>query len=107
MNSVFDTSDNPLTHVAINLSENGVRTFAVRVPCIAGMFLTADVPGDAPATISARITGSGDPFVDIAETPLTLTEFDGETVEIDIRVEAGDVAGRARAALPVRVTYNP
>jgi hypothetical protein len=107
MNSVFDTNDKPLTHVAVNLSENGVWEFTVRVPCVAGMFLAADVPEDAPAAILARFTGSGDPFIDIAASPLTLTEFDGETVEIDIRVEAGDVAVLARLALPVRVTFTP
>lgn len=33
--------------------------------------------------------------------------IDGETVPIDIRIEAGDVSGLARFALPVRVTFNP
>lgn len=107
MSSVLDTNDNPLTHVAVRLAQLGVWTFTVRVPCVAGMFLTADVPDEALATVLARFTGSGDPFADIAGAPLTLTEFDAQTVEIDIRVQAGDVDGLARIALPVRVTFNP
>jgi hypothetical protein len=107
MNSVLDANGNPLTHVADSLSENEVWTFTVSVPCVAGMVLVADVPEDAPATVLARVTGSGDAFVDLAANPITLTEFDGETVDFDIRVEVGDVPGLARVSLPVRVTFNP
>jgi hypothetical protein len=36
-----------------------------------------------------------------------LTEFDGSVVDFDIRVEAGDVSGLARIAIPVVATFNP
>lgn len=107
MNSVFDIDNNPLTHVAVNLSENGVWTFTVGVPCVAGMFLAADVPEDAQSTVSARITGSGDPFVDIADTPISLTPHANTITSFDIKIVAGDVPGLARVAIPVRVTFNP
>lgn len=107
MNSVFDTADNPLTHVAINLSENGVWEFTVRVPCVAGMFLTADVPESATATVSARLTGSGEPFIDMGESPLSLTPHADTITSFDIKIVAGDVQGVQRVAVPVRVTFNP
>jgi hypothetical protein len=59
----------------LTLGENGAWVFTVRVPCKAGMFLSAVARDDA--IVSARRTGSGDAFQDLAEMPLTLTEFDG------------------------------
>jgi|GEM_PF-2583477 len=105
MNSILDTNNNPLTHVGISIAAGASWTFTVRVPCKAGMFLSA-VARDK-AIVSARRTGSGDAFQDLASMPLTLTEFDGSVVDFDIRVEAGDVPGLARIAIPVVVTFNP
>ncbi len=105
MSAITDTNDNPLTHVSLVMNEGGEQIVTVRVPCVAGMFLTATE--NAAAVVSARLTGSGDEFTDISASPISLTEFDGEVVEFDVRVQAGDVDGLLRVAIPVRVTFQP
>ena len=105
MNSILDTNNNPLTHVAASLSENGEWTFVVRVPCVSGTFLAA--AQSEKATVLARLTGSGDPFIDIAATPLSLTPYADTTVNFDIKIVAANVAGVQHVAIPVKVTFNP
>ena len=107
MMNVLDINDYPLTYVAITLHEIETLILVVRVPCLAGMFLTADVPEEsANVLVEARATGSGDPFVAISTSPLSLTFFDDPT-DFDIRVQTGDVDGLKRVAIRVRVTFNP
>lgn len=104
--AITDTSGQPLLYVNLRLDENTDSVVIVaRVPCLAGKFLASAV--DARAAVLARRTGSGDAFVDLADAPISLTEFDGEAVEFDFKVHAGNVTGLQRVALAVRVTFNP
>ncbi len=104
--AITDTSDVVLTHVALSLAaESESQVIVVRVPCVAGMSLAA---GEAAAAqVLARRTGSGEAFVDLHDSPILLTPWAGATLEFDLKVAASAVAGRAFAALPVRVTFNP
>jgi hypothetical protein len=104
--SITDTNGEPLLYVNLRLDEGADSVVVVaRVPCVAGKFLASD--GDGRAQVLARRTGSGDTFADIADDPISLTEFDGQTVDFDFKVHAGTVTGLERVALPVRVTFNP
>jgi hypothetical protein len=107
MQSVTDTNNNPLTVVPVVLTEGAESPVIVaRVPCTAGMYLAAS--GDGRAEVLARQTGSGDPFVDISDAPISLTEFDGNVVSFDFKVVAKEISrGIERVALAVRVTYQP
>ncbi|MBA3242647.1 MAG: hypothetical protein H0T60_15585 [Acidobacteria bacterium] len=103
--AITDTNDQPLLYVNLRLGEGADSVVIIgRVPCRAGRFLATD--SDTRAQVLARRTGSGNAFVDIADAPIDLTEFDGETVEFDFKVSAGEVTGLERVALPVRVTYQ-
>jgi hypothetical protein len=104
--SITDTTGQPLLYVNLRLDEGADSVVVTaRIPCAAGRYLAA--ASDARAAVLARRTGSGDAFADIADTPLSLTEFDGEDVDFDFKVHAGSVTGLERVALPVRVTASP
>jgi hypothetical protein len=105
MNQITDTSGNPLTHVALvqaPSSESGV--IVIRVPCSTGQKLKADAGADA--RVLARLTGSGASFQDIGVTPISLTPYADSVVSFDVKIQTGAVSQPARAALPVRVTYQ-
>ena len=103
---ITDTTGQPLLYVNLRLEENTDSLVVVaRVPCSAGRYLASEASDSAQ--VFARRTGSGAAFVDIAADPMSLTPWAGETVEFDFKVQAGSVAGLARVALPVRVTYQP
>jgi hypothetical protein len=104
--SITDRDGQPLLYVNLRLDEGADSVVVTaRIPCAAGRFLTA--ASDTRAAVLTRRTGSGDDFTDIADTPISLTQFDGEAVEFDFKVHTGSVTGLERVALPVRVTANP
>lgn len=102
--NVTNDDGTPMLYVNVRVAAGGVMTFAGRVPCAAGRWLTAGA--SATAKIEARRFGTGDSFADLSSTPIGLTPFDGETVTFEFRV-TGTVSASARAALRVRVTFNP
>jgi hypothetical protein len=106
MSTVTDTLGNPLTHVALVLAESTDSDVVVAlVPCEAGRFLSAT--SDGATRVFCRRTGSGDAFVDLSVSPISLTPFDGEVVSFDFKVEAGAVSSIERDALQVAITFNP
>ncbi|MET0646373.1 MAG: hypothetical protein ABW208_07105 [Pyrinomonadaceae bacterium] len=103
--SITDSAGAAITVLSMSLAaaqESAVLT--VRVPCLAGQFLAAD--SNPSASVLARRTGSGDAFADLAVAPISLTPFDGQTVEFDLKVSASALTGVRRVAIPVRVTYS-
>jgi hypothetical protein len=103
--AIADTNNVPLLFVNLRLDEGEDSVVVVaRIPCAAGKVLASI--SDARAAVLARRTGSADAFVDIAASPISLTEFDGEDVDFDFKVHAGTVTGLQRVALPVRVGYS-
>jgi hypothetical protein len=103
-NAITDTTGVPLLFVNLRLDEGTDSVVVVaRIPCAAGKVLASI--SDAAAAVLARRTGSGDSFVNIAASPISLTEFDGEDIDFDFKVHAGTIVGLARVALPVRVGY--
>lgn len=101
------TSDDgtPMLYVNVRVASGGVMTFTGRVPCAAGKWLAAG--SDTAAKIEARRHGTADAYTDLAAAPVDLTPYGGETVKFDFRVTGLSVSVSARAALPVRVTFNP
>ncbi|MGB7925603.1 MAG: hypothetical protein WCF57_20360 [Pyrinomonadaceae bacterium] len=107
--NIADTADNPLAYVPLVVEEETESAvLVVRVPCVAGMFLTATASESAQVLVreaAARLTEES--FVDIATAPIDLSPYAGQTVEFDLKVAVGDVAGFERIALQVRVTSAP
>lgn len=103
---ITDTADNSLLYVNLRLDEGADSVVIVaRIPCKSGLKLATN--SDGRASVLARRTGSGDPFVNIATSPIDLTPYDGTNTDFDFKVHAGSVTGLERVALPVRVTFNP
>lgn len=102
-----DTNGQALTYVSVQLpesSDGGV--LVVRVPCVAGMSLTAD--DDPDVRVLARENGTADPFQDLASSPLDLTPYAGADQDFDVKLHANSVSGGiVTKAVGVRATYNP
>jgi hypothetical protein len=104
--NVTDTNGNPLAYVPLVVEEETESAvLVIRVVCVAGMFLTA--AESASARVLVRRTGTSDAFVSIAHAPVDLSPDAGQTVDFDLKVSAGAVAGFERVALAVRVTSAP
>lgn len=102
--SITDINDVPITYISMLLPElTESDVFVIKVACVDGTSLSSDV--DASAKVLARLNGTADPFVDLATDPIDLSPFDGETKSFDMKVEALNVVGLVRAALPVKVIY--
>jgi len=106
MSVITDTSGNALTSIPLTLAESSESSvMTVRVPCVAGQFLSAAI--DASAKVLARLAGSGGAFVDLAVAPISLTPYAGGTRDFELKVQALAIAGSlVRVALPVRVAYQ-
>lgn len=104
--SITDANGAAITVLSMSLA-SGAESAAlvIGVPCLAGQFLAAG--GAASAAVLARVQGGGGAFADISAAPISLTPYDGQTVSFELKVQAGDVAGLKRVAIPVRVTYSP
>lgn len=106
MEAFTDADGNTLSHVALVLAPAQASAVVVaRVPCEAGRYLAASA--GAASRVEARRTGSGDPFVDLAVAPISLTPYAGGLVSFDFRVTALSPSARVRDALEVRATFNP
>lgn len=106
MPSITDASGNPLTQIALVIGEASESAVIVcRVPCRSGTYLTAE--GQPMATVFARRTGSGQAFAALSLAPISLTDFNDQTIEFDVKIVTGEVSGLESMALPVRVTHQP
>lgn len=106
MPDITDTIGAPLTSVSVLMDEGtDSPVLTALVPCLANRWLTTS--DEAACRVLARLTGSGDPFEDIADNPVDLTPYDGTTQSFDFKLHAEAVAGLVHVALPVRVTANP
>lgn len=106
--NITDINGNPLSSISFPLNESTESAVLVGLVRVAGPGLYLACRSDGgPAVVMARKTGSGDPFVDIAATPIDLTPYDGDTPAFDFKVVAEAVAASAPAALSVVVTPNP
>lgn len=100
-----DTGDNVLTYVSVELEESSdSAVLVVRVPCVAGMSLTAD--DDPDVRVMGRPTGVGS-YQDLAASPISLTPYDGSDQDFDVKLSSGSVSGVLTTAVGVRATYNP
>jgi hypothetical protein len=105
--AITDTGGAPILYINLQLAANNDSVVVVgRVPCEAGLYLTAS-PVNASASVKARRTGSGDAFQDLATSPIDLTPYAGTVVSFDFKVHSSNVTGFARVALPVRVSFTP
>lgn len=103
---VLNTSGGRVGYLAVDLSDDEVsNTFVLRILPAAGHFLKA-VPADADFEVQARETGSLDPFVDIAATPIDLSGFPAEVAQnFDFRVVANSpLVDVRRAVVSIAVT---
>ncbi|MDQ3649703.1 MAG: hypothetical protein M3458_05360 [Acidobacteriota bacterium] len=107
MSSTFtDTADVPLSSVHLELAESTTSAaFVVRLLCVAGTYLKADV--DASAKVLARRNGTADAFVDLSIASINLTPFAGTVQAFDVKVEALNVTSNVEGAFDVRVTRTP
>lgn len=104
--NVLDTNNNPITALPLSLVENtDSSTLVIRVPCTANQYLAAEE--NSAAQVLARRHGTADTFADLATDPISLTPYDGTTVDFDLKIHAGSVSGIVHAAIQVKVTYNP
>lgn len=103
--NVTNDDGTPILYVNVRVAAGGTMTFTGRVPCAAGKWLASS--GDAGAKIEARRHGTADAFADLSSDPVDLAPFAGQTIKFEFRVTGLAVATSTRAALPVRVTYNP
>ncbi len=102
-----DTNGQELTYVSSQLAEStDGPVLVVRVPCVAGMSLTAD--DDPDVRVMGRESASGDPFQDLASSPIDLTPYAGGDQDFDVKLHANAIAsGIVTKAVGVRATYNP
>lgn len=106
MPQITDSTDVPLTYVSMVMDEStDAPVFVIKVPCETGRQLEAEDVVEVRAL--ARLTGSGDPFADLADFPVDLTPHDGLTKSFDIKIHANAVVGLVHAALPIRVVVIP
>lgn len=104
MPSITDIDDVSITYISMSLPElTESSVFVIKVPCVVGTSLSSVI--DASAKVLARLNGTVDPFVDLATDPIDLSPYNGETKSFDVKVEALNVVGLVRAALPVEVIY--
>ena len=102
--AITDTNNQPLLYINLQLEENtDSAVVACLIPCASGKYLTASI--SSLAQVFARRTGSGDAFVNLATSPISLAPFAGQIVSYDFRVHTLSVTGLQRVALPVRVGY--
>jgi hypothetical protein len=92
----------------IDLSDGETSaTFQLRITPADGFSLKAS-PSDVDVQIQARENGSGDPFTDIATSPIDLSGYTPETpVHFDVRaVASGSLVDIRRLALHIAVTKS-
>jgi hypothetical protein len=102
---VTDTTGAAVTILSLSVPQNAdSAVVALLIPGVSGMSLTAD--SDPAAQVLARRTGSGDAFQDVADSPIDLTPYAGETVSFDFTFHGAAFSGIVkRVALPVRIKY--
>jgi hypothetical protein len=99
-----DSAGVSLSFVSVEVDEGATTpVFVAKVPCRAGRVLTADP--DSGLTVTARRTGTGAAFADIASAPVDLTPFDGLTVSFDFKVTAGAVSANSPLQAVVKIAY--
>lgn len=104
MPSITDIDDVPITYISMSLPElDESDVFVIKVECADGTTLASEV--NASAKVLARLNGTADPFVDIADTPIDLSPHAGQTKLFDVKVETLNVVGLVRAALSVKVIF--
>lgn len=103
--NVTNDDGTPMLYVNVRVASGGSVTFTGRVPCAAGKWLAAG--SDTGAKIKARRYGTADAFTDLGSDPIDLTPYDSQIVKFEFRVTGLSVSASARAALPVRITFNP
>lgn len=103
--NVTNDDDTPMLYVNVRVAAGGVMVFTGNVPCVAGMWLAA--VNQPPAKVEARRYGTADAFANLQTAPVDLSPYDTQSVKFEFRVTGLAVSSSARAAIPVRVTYNP
>jgi hypothetical protein len=90
MKRLLTTTGKRIGYLQYDLSDGETgATIVLRVVPAVGYSLKA-LPVDSDYQIQARENGSGDPWVDIAATPIDLSGYTPETpVDFDFRVIAG------------------
>lgn len=105
-NRLTTTDGKRVGYVSWDLSDNETSGITVlRVVPADGFFLKSS-PADGDVQVQARETGSGDPFVDIAATPIDLSSLTPETpVNFDFKaVVQGSLTDVRRLVMFVGVT---
>jgi hypothetical protein len=104
---IFNTDDQMIGYIPVDLSDGENKTFVLRIIPADGFFLKA-TPGDDDVTISARENGTADPFIDINDSPIDLSAYTPEIpVDFDIKVAAGlPLNGIRRFVLNIAVSMS-
>lgn len=103
--NVLDAGNQPLSYISLQQEEStDSQLILIRVPCVSGLFLTAEDVPEARMMVSVHGAGS---FQDVAISPLDLAPYDGTTQDFDLKVHTTAVSGVVPVAVDVRVTYNP
>lgn len=108
MSRITNTNGKRVGYLNYDLSDNETSaTIQLRITPADGFSLKAS-PGDDDVQIQAREASSGDPFTDIAATPIDLSGYTPETpVNFDFRAVANSaLVDVRRLALFIAVTSN-
>lgn len=83
---ILDETGNQITSAAIRVAPSADKDFSLEIECRENYFLSA-TSENADLQIFAKLE-TGDPFQNIIETPLSISEFAGEIKTIYFRASA-------------------
>jgi hypothetical protein len=103
---ITDTSNVPISYLRFSQAEStDSSVFVVRVPCASGQWLKA--ADNANVRVVGRLHGTADPFVDLADDPISLDPYAGTNTDFDLKLHTNAVAGLVSTSVELRATFNP
>ena len=84
---IYDTDDNRILTAAVDLRSGETKTVTIQLDCLTGYQLSGEAVSDV--TVEAR--HSGDSFVDIETTPISLTPWNGTRETFEVRLTVGTI----------------
>lgn len=95
---IFDTNENPLSSATISIEQSGSKEFSIIVEPISTSTLSMDANSDLK--VFARLD-AGDPWQDIAVTPLDLSAFASTLKLVLMRLDAEPAAVIGQTVLEI------
>lgn len=102
---VLDSANNPIGYFTIDLVQGEILNFILKVVAADGRTFKSGSPSGL--TLTARETGSGDPFTSLV-AGFDLSGFTpDDVISYDVRATGIQASGRAREAVFVGVINTP